>query len=434
MKRYVETIRTNIERSPFLRRFLTAAFWSVFGSVVTNGASLGMTIVVARILGRATFGQYIAIQTTLIVLASLSFGVGYAATRYAAELHRRAPVRLGRILALSESVTLAVGLTATFALFFGSDWLSIYALNAPDLGHPLALASLATTFTSLDGFQKNVLIGMEAMRAFAVGSMIGVLASFPIMLALSYLYGLNGAAAAMVLNAVLNASISRFQMYRALKKFCIRMSLSDSLKERNVLLHFAFPGILSSLLPTFSQWTVQSMLANRPGGYDELAIFGVAMQWFHVVNFLPATTARALMPVLTDLVTDKDHRNSRRLLLLGVGVGVSTALPVALCGAFLSPYIMASYGPQFVGGQTPLMITMAVAVLHSAQTPVQNLIAAKSEMWIGVSMTAALMAVYVAVSGVLVLQGAKGVSIAFAIAYCLQMFWAFGYALASLRR
>ena len=434
MERNIETIRTRIERSPLIRRFLTAVFWSVFGFVVTNGASLVMTIVVARILGKASFGQYIAIQTSLIALAAFSFGVGYAATRYAAELHRRDPVRLGRILALSEIAIVVVGLTATFVLFFGSDWLSIHALNAPDLGRPLALAALATIFTSLDGFQKNVLIGMEAMRAFAVGSMIGVLASFPIMLVLSHLYGLNGAAAAMVLNAVVNASIGRFQMSRALKKFGVRISLEGSLKERNVLFHFALPGLLASLLPSLSQWTVQSMLANWPGGYDEIAIFGVAMQWFHIVNFLPATTARAHMPMLTDLVTDNDHRNSRRLLLLGIGVGVSTALPVALCGAFLSRYIMAVYGAEFVGGHIPLMITMAVAVLHSAQTPVQNLIAAKSEMWTSVSMTAALMAVYVAVSSVLVVQGAKGISIALAIAYCLQTFWVFGYALASVRK
>lgn len=53
----------------------------------------------------------------MALAAFSSFGVGYAATRYAAELHRRDPVRLGQTLALSESAILGVGSTATFVLY-----------------------------------------------------------------------------------------------------------------------------------------------------------------------------------------------------------------------------------------------------------------------------------------------------------------------------
>jgi hypothetical protein len=48
--------------------------------------------------------------------------------------------------------------------------------------------------------------------------------------------------------------------------------------------------------PAFSRLsrngTVQSMLASRPGGYNELAIFGVAMQWLHIAGLAQASYRR----------------------------------------------------------------------------------------------------------------------------------------------
>jgi O-antigen/teichoic acid export membrane protein len=147
----------------------------------------------------------------MALAAFSSFGVGYAATRYAAELHRRDPVRLGQTLALSESAILGVGSTATFVLYLwfrlAFDSRSQRTGSWSSTGFGCAGDNLFLT----GWLSEDVLIGMEAKRAFAVGSIIGMLASFPIILVLSHLYGLNGAAGAMVLNAVVNATIGRFQ-------------------------------------------------------------------------------------------------------------------------------------------------------------------------------------------------------------------------------
>jgi O-antigen/teichoic acid export membrane protein len=434
LRRPIMALRSSIVGSPLIRRFLSSAYWSVLGSIGSNGVSLVMTMMVARLLAKEAFGEYVALQTTITMMSAFSwYGVGFTATRFAAELHRRDPARLGRILGLSELIVFVVGLVASATLAAASGWLARTAFHAPDLGPRLALVSAATLLSSLDGIQRSVLVGLSEMRAFAFGASVGALAAFPLMVGLTYVYGLDGAAAGIVATALVNCVISRAQLRNSLRHHDIHPRLSGALAEKYTLLHFALPGLLLGLAPSIAQWIVQSMLA-RASTYGEMAILGVALQWFHVVNFLPATMSRAVMPLLTDVVADKNHGSSSRVLLAGIAASLLTAIPVALLGTLLSPYIMASYGAQFVSGTVVVMIAMGVAVLHAAQYSVQQLIAARAQMWVGIAMNAVQASIFVGAAYFLVAQGARGAMTAFAIAYVAQTTWAGFYAWAFLRR
>lgn len=416
-----------------LARFVSATSWSVFGSVLANGISLVTTILVARLLGKESFGHYIALQTTVVTAAAFSwFGVGYTATRYSAELQRRDPARLGRILGLSQLIVGVVGVAATLSVIVASGWIARSAFHAPEIAPALAIAAAAILFSSLDGLQKNILIGLSEMRAFAWSSIAGVALSAPLMVGLSYFHGLWGASFAIAAGALANCLVSWIWARSRLKKIGVRATLRGATQENHTLLNFALPSLLSGVMPAAGQWTVQSIVA-RAGDAGELALFGVAMQWFHIVNFLPATIARAFMPMLTDVVSDKDHGASRRLLLAGAAASVMAAVPVALAGALLSPRIMGLYGPQFVGGHAALALAMGVAVLHAGQYSVQQLIAARAHMWTGIAMNATMSAIFVIAASVLIPYGAVGAIGALAIAYFVQAVWAMSYAGAFVR-
>ncbi len=413
-----ETLRERIGNSVMLTRFVGAASWSLFGSVVTNGASLVTTVLVARILGKESFGHFVALQTTVLTISMASwFGVGFAANRYAADLARRDPGRLGRILGLSQIVILITGVIAIASLAGAADAIAQHGFRAPEIGAPIAIAAVSILFLSFDGFQKNILIGLSEMRAFAWSSILGAALSIPVTIALTYRYGLTGAAIAVVAGSMANCAISWVWSRSKLGKLGIVLSWRDSGREMGTMLHFALPALLTGLLPAGANWIVQSLLA-RAGSAGEVAVFGIAMQWFHLVNFLPGAMARALMPIMTESV--RDGHATRRTLLAGVAASTLVAAPIALGGAILSPYIMESYGPQFAGSQAALAIAMGVAVVHAAQLSVQQLIAAREHMWIAIAMTLAMTTVFVGASIILVPYGATGAAAALAAGYLFQ--------------
>ncbi len=420
----VAAAQARLKASPLARRFLGGAVWSVLGSVVSSGATLLMLMLLARLLGKETYGQFVVVQSTLgMVGVFAGVGVGAAATRYAAELKHRDPVRLGHILTLSERTVLGFGLLASAGLALAADWMAARILNAPSLNLPLALSAPAILFTALDNYQKSVLIGFESMRAFAVGTAGGVVAGFPIMLLAADRYGLQGAAAALVVNAFLQAGISRYQMARELKCFGVRRKAKGCMGECSILWHFAFPALLAGGMVGPAHWAAQALLANTSTGYAEVAVLGIAMQWFNVVMFVPGTASRVVMPMLTDHVTQNDHGNSRKILLYAMGANALVAAPLAVSACALSPYIMKLYGKSFEHDNITLMVAVITAALVAIQTPVGNLLAASSRMWLGALMNAGWAMVYVGASCFMAEKGARGIMLSLATAYLAHTVW-----------
>ncbi|MGZ8983656.1 MAG: oligosaccharide flippase family protein [Methylotenera sp.] len=418
------TAHARLKASPLARRFLGGAAWSVLGSVVSSGVTLIMFMLVARVLGKEVYGQFVAIQSTLSMVGVFAgFGIGAAATRYAAELRTRDTARLGHILTLAERTILGFGLLASTGLVFAAGWMATHILNAPGLSVPLAISACAVSFTALDSYQKSVLIGFESMRAFAIGTIIGVVMGFPIMLLAANYFGLQGAAVAMVVSALLQASISRYQMARDLRKYKVQRSAKGCLNEWPVLWHFAFPSLLSGALIAPAHWAAQALLANTQNGYAELAVLGIAMQWFNVIMFVPGTAGRVILPILTDHVTKSDHSNSRKILLYAIGANAIVAVPIAVIVCAFSSNIMGLYGSSFKQDYVPLVLAAMTAALLAIQTPVGTLLAASSRMWLGALMNAGWALVYVGLAYLLVNKGATGIMLALGVGYIAHTIW-----------
>ena len=166
-----------------------------------------------------------------------------------------------------------------------------HILNASALKWPLSISAFAVLFAALDGYQKSVLIGFESMKAFTVGTVLGVVAGFPIMLFVANQYGLTGAAMGLVVVALIQFGISRYQMTKVLRKFGVKSNVKGCWDERAILWHFAFPALIVGVVVTPTHWIVQAFGAT-PNGYEQLAVLGVAMQWFNVIMFLPVTAGR----------------------------------------------------------------------------------------------------------------------------------------------
>ena len=425
--------RARIAHSPLALRFLGGAAWSTAGTVASSGISLVTMMFVAHLLGKETYGQFIIVQSTLgMVGVFAGFGIGAAAIRYVAELRSRDKERLARILLLTERATLVFGFIATVALALMSGVIASAVLNSPGLTTPLSIAAISIFFSALAGYQMSVLIGLEAMRPLAIGTAIGAISGVPVMLVSADMYGLNGVAGAMVVNAIILAGISRFQMADQLQRFSIAREVYGCYREWRVLSDFAMPALLAGLLITPAHWVCQAMLANTPSGYAELAVLGVAMQWFNAILFLPSVTGRVVLPILTEHISNKNHADAKRLLLFAIVSNAVVTVPVAILVALFSTWILSLYGAEFQNGSFSMVIAVMTAALLAVQTPIGNMVAAVSRMWLGALMNFGWALVYVGLTYMLLSHGSAGVTGAMGIAYLVHAVWTFAFAFSQI--
>ena len=121
-------------------RFARGAFWSLVGTVISQGLGLVASVITARLLGKVGFGELGMINSTVGMFGVFAgLGLGLTATKYVAEFRSKDPDRAGRILGLSELVAVVSGGTVSLILFALAPMLAERTLNAPHLVNELGL-------------------------------------------------------------------------------------------------------------------------------------------------------------------------------------------------------------------------------------------------------------------------------------------------------
>lgn len=403
------------------RRLASGAAWSVGGSLVERLAALAGTIFVARLLGRATYGELAILASTLTTAAVfVGMGLGLTATRHVSELRRRDPLRLARILTLSQAVIATGGIVVTLGLWVAAEPIANDLLRTPQIAPYLALASLTVMLFAFDGFQTGAVIGFEALRGSALVTCGAAAVSLPLTVALAASFGLSGAVWGLVLSIALKCAAGRWLFERCLARDGIARFASHSGLEWRTLGGFALPAFLAVLLVPPAHWSCQTLLVRTPGGHDQLALLAVGMQWFQAVLFLPAAAGRIILPVLTDALADGSAGRPQRILWASVGATALLVVPAALFVGVLAPWLTMLYGASFSPAAPVLSVLVAAAALSALCAPFGQMLAARGQMWLGFGMNLLWATTYVVATVLLLERGAAGVALALLGAYALH--------------
>jgi O-antigen/teichoic acid export membrane protein len=88
-------------------RLIKGTALNLVATSFNQGSTLITNIIVARILLKQGFGEYMMVCFTLLTAASLSqLSMGYTAAKYVAEFRSASPERAGRIMGLCALVTI----------------------------------------------------------------------------------------------------------------------------------------------------------------------------------------------------------------------------------------------------------------------------------------------------------------------------------------
>ncbi|MGB4620838.1 MAG: oligosaccharide flippase family protein, partial [Kiritimatiellia bacterium] len=353
------------------QRLARGAFWGGVAFAVSRGVAIVVSFLLARILGQVGFGEYGMINTTAGMIGGMAgLGIGTTVVKHIAEFKTSDPEKASRILALSSGITWISSLLYAGMVVVLAPWIAARALAAPQLGPMLRISAFTMAFMVINGVQTSSLTGCEAFRTNTRLGIIGSLLQSGLVLAGTWRWGLSGAVWGMAGAMLVTVWLTRRAVVREWRKFHLCLRWRDAAREWRVLLDFSLPTFLAGISVGPVLWGCNAVLANQPGGYEELGIYNAANQWQQVIQFLPGLMGMALLPILSEKYGQGDRQGSFSVMWKMVKLVAGIVLPLAILVSFLSPWIMRGYGESFVEGHWTVVLSVATAALSAMITPV----------------------------------------------------------------
>lgn len=408
------------------RRLLNGAAWSVLGTVFAQVLLMGATAMISRILPKSEFGAYMLVQTTVNTLGIVAgFGLGTLVTRYAAALKEQDKPRLARILTLGKLMVLSFGTLSALGMLVLSGIVATTLFRDPALANLFRLSCGALLFSTIDNYQKSVLIGFEKLRSVAMVSISSALLSAVASVVLAFYFGTQGAALALTISGLIQSAFSYVALGKLLEAQKLHTRCQDWRSETPLIVNFAVPALIANLLVPGALWVSQALLGRAHDGYAELALYGIAMQWFNALLFIPNIASKVLTPLLAELAEKKAINDLSKVVKMALGTNLILTTGLVVVFVALSGVILNAYGQHYPKGHQVLAMIGGAAILASLMNVPGNLLSAHSQMWLGSLMNFGWASIYVVGSAVLISYGwgASGLAASLVAAYFAHLIW-----------
>jgi O-antigen/teichoic acid export membrane protein len=405
--------------SSIVMRLARGSVWSLFGSATARILVLVAMILVARVLGRVSFGELGLIQSTLGTAGLIAgIGLGETATRFVAKYATSDPLRAGRVIALVMSVSIGTVLVATVVLISVSGLIAGAVLNAPQLQSALVWGSVLMAATAFRGIQGGVFAGLEKFDALAKLNVLDGVVSLITMVFLAQLLGVRGAVLGLTLGATMVWLTGRVLLIKELHRRGISVNYRGCGADWRILTGYSLPSLLAALVATPVLWIAMTLVAGSGQGFAGLGLYNAAYQWHGPMVFIPMVLLSVSIPVLVQEWEAGRKERFRAVTFWICGLMFALSLPPVLLAALFSPWIMSFYGPGFREGWMILVLLLAAAPLHALSKIASGALLGMNRAWWVLGLNMVWSGTLLAVTAWLVpTRGAMGLAIAFLAAY-----------------
>lgn len=289
------------------RELIFNSFWSIFGALVSKGLFFLAWIIVARILGTNSYGEFGIIRNTILMFSTFAgFGIGLTATKFVSEYINKDKAKAERIISLTMLSGYLMGIIVSLFLFIFSDYLSSTTLNAPHLSIDLKIASLSLFFSSVNGAQIGVLQGLQSFKGIAIINTLQAIISFPIFIIGALYGGVFGSIIAFLFSIVIICILSSYKIHKEMFQRSLKFDYKNAWLEKDVLIHFSLPAFFSGISVVAIKWIADVMLVNQEEGYHSMGVFTAAFT-FNTILMMFAVMLDA--PFLTLMSKYKENNN-----------------------------------------------------------------------------------------------------------------------------
>ena len=407
--------------SSIAKRLARGSFYSLFGSASARILALVAMILVARVLGRVSFGELGLIQSTLGVAGLMAgMGLGETATRFVAKYARSDPHRAGRVIALVTSVSIGTVLLATIVLISASGLIAGAVLNVAQLQSALEFGSLLMAATAFRGIQGGVFAGLEKFDTLAKLNILDGVVSLIAMVLLAQLMGVEGAVLGLASGAIVVWLVGHALLIKELRRSGIPVRYRGCGADWRILTGYSLPSLMADLVATPVLWFAMTLVARSVQGLAGLGLYNAAYQWLGPIVFIPMTLMSVSIPVLVQEWEAGRKERFRAVTLWICGLMLTLSVPPAVVAAFLSPWIMSLYGPGFREGWMILVLLLAAAPLLALSKIASCALLGMNRAWWVLGFNLGWGATLLAVTAWLIpTRGAMGLAIAFLAAYAM---------------
>ena len=397
-------------------RLLVGSFWNLVATLANQASVLIANVIVARLLGQQVYGEFAMVQQTLVSMAALvQLSMGYTATKYVAEFRSVDRLRTERILGLCLVVVVLMASLGTIIWIIVSPWLAVNVLRAPHLTLALVLGAGYMFFSSLNGYQIGVLVGLESYPSLAKAGILGSIVVILGVLLGVLLMGMNGAVLALVGTAAFRCLIYNVWLQSELRKHSLRPRFDGLMKEKDIVLRFSLPAALSSYYSLPAIWLASSFLIREKNGAEQFALYGAATNIRLLVLFVPIVINNVGLSVLNNEKGQGDISRYNRVFRLNLGLIVASVIFAGCLVALLGKPMLHIFGKGFGAGEYVLWILLASTLTEGLTIGLHQHIQSHAKLWgsfFGVNLPRETS--FVILAFVLVpLYGAVGLSLAY---------------------
>ncbi|GMQ29539.1 hypothetical protein Aconfl_21820 [Algoriphagus confluentis] len=379
----IYALLTKASSSEIFRRILRGSFWNAILNFFSKGISFVGTVIIIRLIGKEAYGEFGMLNSTIAMFGMFTtFSISQTATKHIAEYRSNNKPRAGRIIGLSFLFSAALGFLIFLVLQASAGYLATTSLEAPHLEGSLRLMATGMLFGSLNGAQYGVINGLEAFKENSfLGIVLGISLTL-VKIGLTYGYGFNGAVLGMTVEPLITYLATFYLVRKLLYRSSLQVLFKGALQESKILFNYSLPSLLSGLLIFPTNWYTMSLLAtNKQGGYDDLADFNVANQWFNVLIFITYILVSSFLPIFSDLWARGEIRKVNQIVKNASWTILGIFIPISIIFLIFGEDIAKIYGAEYAGVGLLIFVSVFTLIPQSLAIVLNNVLVATGRLW-----------------------------------------------------
>lgn len=343
------------------------------GNGVGHGLLLLAGILIARYLGRDLYGEYGVVKTNMFYMAGFStFGLVYTSTRYIAKYIKSEPERIAGIINTCTKITFCfsavIGLCITLLAGSIEEWLGTEGLT-----NVLRALSVIIVLKALASTSTGILAGLGLFDKIAKGTVISGLVMLVVCVPLTYIWGLYGALAALLLSQVVQTAYNYRLIHEQKKRLPIYYKNENGVRE---MLKFSTPVALQEISYGVCNWAA-IMLLTRLSSVGEVGLYTASAQWNAVIVMIPGILSNVALTHLSSLTGDVNKKMTEKIL--GINICI-TAVPLVIVYCCI-PIIVSFYGKQFAAMTEVMQITLLMTLPECCSSVLKSELISIGRVW-----------------------------------------------------